>query len=322
MTIAGIDRATPSQVLSAGHVIVATSSDAVGAPLFYREVNLPFAEAVKDPSTIRWRFGAISSEQTPPVVLENLPVCGNGHSFSADGAVLGMDIDYANDKGSYAIAVVREAMTLDRKAIISWSDYKRGEGEPTFGLLSRSRPDGRFVVSTVKDESVFVPKPNLDFSQLFFPVKGILCIYDRQSGVFQSLPGADNRAGPEQPHVEPGRQVHSLRRDRGVQSQTRQWPAQVLLSPEDCREFLVEGKPFKFNLYRIPFNGGAGQGRAGGGGLVQRQEQLLSPVLAGRQMDRVLPGGELHAAPAGQRAVHHSRRGRRGAETAGQHPRA
>ena len=32
----------------------------------------------------------------------------------------------------------------------------------------------------------------------------------------------------------------------------------VLLSPEDCREFLEEEKPFKFNLYRIPFNDGQG----------------------------------------------------------------
>ncbi len=35
-------------------------------------------------------------------------------------------------------------------------------------------------------------------------------------------------------------------------------PGTVLLSPADCREFLEEGKPFKFNLYRIPFNGGRG----------------------------------------------------------------
>ena len=222
-------------------------------------MNLPFAEAVKDPSTIRWRFGAISSEQPPPVVLENLPVCGNCHSFSADGAVLGMDIDYANDKGSYAIAAVQEAMTLDRNAVISWSDYKRGEGDPTFGLLSQVSPDGRFVVSTVKDESVFVPKPNLDFSQLFFPVKGILCIYDRQSGVFQSLPGADVPSlvqsnptwSPDGKYIVfAATEAYSLKHVSG--------PRKVLLSPEDCREFLVEGKPFKFNLYRIPFNGGQG----------------------------------------------------------------
>ena len=114
VTVAGVNRETPSQVLSAGHVTIQTSSDKVEAPLFYREVNLPFVEAVKDPTTIRWRFGAISSTQTPPIVLEHLPVCGNCHSFSADGSVLGMDIDYANDKGSYAIAPVRPAMTLDQ----------------------------------------------------------------------------------------------------------------------------------------------------------------------------------------------------------------
>ncbi len=65
-------------------------------------------------------------------------------------------------------------MTLDKSAIITWSDYRRNEGEATFGLLSQVSPDGRFVVSTVQDESVFVAKPGLDFSQLFFPVKGIL----------------------------------------------------------------------------------------------------------------------------------------------------
>jgi tetratricopeptide (TPR) repeat protein len=259
VTVIGVNRQAPARALSAGHVTIQTSADQVGAPLFYREVNLPFVEAVKDPSTIRWRFGAISSQQPPPVVLEKLPVCGNCHSFSADGAVLGMDIDYANDKGSYAIAPVRPSMTLDRSTIITWSDYKRNEGEDTFGLLSQVSPEGRFVVSTVKDLSVFVPKPGLDFSQLFFPVKGILCLYDRQTGTFQSLPGADNPSLVQSnPTWSPdgkwivfaATEAYSLRRVRGRQK--------VLLSPEDCREFLVEGKPFKFNLYRIPFNGGQG----------------------------------------------------------------
>jgi|GEM_PF-5022858 len=89
VTVVGFNRWSPSKALSVGHCRIRTSADKVGAPLFYREVNLPF-------------------------------------------------------------------------------------------------------IDTVKDESVFVPKPGLDFSQLFFPVKGILCIYDRQTGVFQSLPGADD----------------------------------------------------------------------------------------------------------------------------------
>lgn len=259
VTVAGVSQGTPGQVLSVSRFRIMTSSDPVGAPLFYREVNLPFVDAVKDPSRIRWRFGAISSVQQPPVVLENLPVCGNCHSFSADGTVLGMDIDYANDKGSYAIAAVHEYMTLDRNTVITWGDYKRVPGEVTYGLLSQVSPDGRYIVSTVKDESVFVPKPGMEFSQLFFPVKGILCVYDRQTGVFQSLPGTDDPNlvqsnatwSPDGKHIVfAATKAHTLR--------TAGSERKVLLSPEDCREFLEEGRPFKFDLYKIPFNDGRG----------------------------------------------------------------
>ena len=259
VTIVGVSRKVPSKVLSAGHVAIQTSSDKVGAPLFYREVNLPFVDAVKDPSTIRWRFGAISSVECPPVVLENLPVCGNCHSFSADGSILGMDIDYANDKGSYAVASVHPDMTLDRNTIITWSDYKRDEGDSTFGLLSQVSPDGRFVVSTVKDQSVFVPRPNLDFSQLFFPVKGILCVYDRQTGAFQSLPGAnDPNLVQSNPTWSPDGRYIVFAATEAYSLKRTSDPRTVLLSPEDCREFLEGAKPFKFSLFRIPFNGGQG----------------------------------------------------------------
>jgi len=258
-TIVGVNRKKRSQVLSAGRVTIVTSSDKVAAPLFYREVNLPFVDAVRDPSNIRWRFGTISSAEPPPIVLEKLPVCGNCHSFSADGAVLGMDIDYANDKGSYAIVTVQPNITLDRNVIITWGDYKRNEGETTFGLLSQVSPDGRFVISTVKDESVFVPKPGMDFSQLFFPVKGILCVYDRQTRSFQSLPGADapNLVQSNPVWSPDGKYIvfacteaYSLKRAAG--------PRKALLGVDECREFVEEGKPFKFDLYRISFNDGQG----------------------------------------------------------------
>jgi len=164
----------------------------VGAPIFYREVNLPFRDAVNDPSQIRWRFGDVASRQPPSVVLKNLPVCGNCHSFSADGKVLGMDVDYANDKASYAILNVSQEMILEPSKIITWSDYRREDGEITLGLLSQVSPDGQHVASTVKDDSVFVPRPDLTFSQLFFPIKGIVGIYSREDGTFQALPGADD----------------------------------------------------------------------------------------------------------------------------------
>jgi len=112
VTILGVNRRSRGEILSAGKISNKTSEDPVGAPLLYREVNLPFIDAVKDPSRIRWRFGTISSPKQPPVVLEDLPVCGNCHSFSADGKVFGMDVDYANSKGSYVITGVAEQMLL------------------------------------------------------------------------------------------------------------------------------------------------------------------------------------------------------------------
>ena len=192
VTVIGVNRRRPEQILSDGSIAIRTSEHEVGAPLFYREVNLPFIEAVKDPTRIRWRFGPISSPR-PPVVLEKLPVCGNCHSFTTDGKSLGMDVNYANNKGSYVITQVAKEMTLATSNVITWDDYKKEEKGQTFGLLSQISPNGKFVVSTVKDRSVFVPKPGLAFSQLFFPTKGILCIYNRETRTFQSLPGADDR---------------------------------------------------------------------------------------------------------------------------------
>jgi len=259
VTILGIRRRVPRHILSAGQIRIRTSRDAVAAPIFYREVNLPFIDAVKDPSRIRWRFGTISSLQQPPIVLEKLPVCGNCHSFSADAAVLGMDVDYANDKGSYAVTRVQEDMTLARSEIITWSDYRREDQEPTFGLLSQVSPDGRYVVSTVKDQSVFVPKPGLAFSQLFFPIKGILCIYDRQTGMYQALPGADDpNLVQSNPSWSPDGKYIVFARAAAYRLKVPGAEKKVLLSPDDCSEFLKDGKPFLYDLYRIPFNEGQG----------------------------------------------------------------
>lgn len=130
ITVLGFNRSNPAKILTAASVSIATAEEEVGAPLFYREVHLPFKEAVADPAAhIVWRFGEISSKEQPPIVLEKLPVCGNCHSFSCDGAYMGMDVDYANDKGSYVITPVAEEIVLDKSNIITWSDYKRGGKE-------------------------------------------------------------------------------------------------------------------------------------------------------------------------------------------------
>ena len=256
--VLGVRSGLCTKVVSVGSVTVRTSRDEVGAPLFYREVNLPFIDAVTDPSKIRWRFGSISAPQ-PPVILTGLPVCGNCHSFTADGRTLAMDVDYANSKGSYVITPIKPQMTLATSDIITWDEYQKEDGEQTFGLLSQMSPDGRYVISTVKDKSVFVPMPDLAFSQLFFPIKGILCVYDRQTKVFRALPGADDPAYVQSnPSWSPDGKYIVFARARAYDLKNTKGKGKVLLTREECKEFVEDGKPFLFDLCRIPFNEGKG----------------------------------------------------------------
>ena len=251
-----------AEAASAASVRIRTSTDPVGDSIFYREVPLPFIDAVQDPSRIRWRFGSIDSETAPPIVLENLPVCGNCHSFSGNGSVLGLDVDYGNDKGGYAILNVSQQMVMNDEKIITWSDYKRDDGEATFGLLSQVSPDGRYVISTVKDRAVFVATPDIWFSQLFFPIKGILVVYDTETDTYTALPGADD---PEyvqsNPTWSPDGKTIVFARSKVYRGSNVANARGILLDEKDVPEFVEDKQPFKFDLYRVPFNEGRG-GRA------------------------------------------------------------
>ena len=259
VTVLGVSASAPGRVLCSASLSFQISPDPVSAPIFFREVNLPFSEAVKDPSRIRWRLGAVSSEKPPPVVLDHLPVCGNCHSFSRDASVLGMDVDYANDKGSYVIADVAPEITLTKDKLITWSAYRSGDGRQTFGLLSQVSPDGRYVISTVKDRSVFLAMPKLEYSQLFFPIQGILAVYDRRTGEFKSLPGADD---PEfvqsNPAWSPDGKTVVFARNKAYRLKNPVRTDAVLLRQDECNEFLKGGMTFLYDLYRIPFNDGKG----------------------------------------------------------------
>ena len=247
------------KIAASANIRIRTSTDPVGDSIFYREVPLPFIEAVQDPSRIRWRIGSVDTETAPPIVLENLPVCGNCHSFSGDGSVLGMDVDYGNDKGGYAILPVSDEMVLNDEKIITWSDYKREDGEATFGLLSQVSPDGRYVISTVKDRAVFVATPGIEFSQLFFPIKGILVVYDTVTETYKELPGADN---PEYVQSNPTWSADGkwivFARSKVYKKDSIANINSVLLNEKDVPEFIEDKEPYKYDLYRVPFNDGAG----------------------------------------------------------------
>jgi pentatricopeptide repeat protein len=257
--VTGVRRTNPATAVSSARVHIRTSKDEVGDALFYREVPLPFLKAVQDPSRIRWRFGTIDAESGPPIVLQNLPVCGNCHSFADNGSVLGLDVDYGNDKGGYGILPVSSHMVMSDESIITWADYKREDGELTFGLLSRVSPTGRYVISTVKDRSVFVAMPDLMISQLFFPIKGILVVYDRETKKFFPLPGADDpqyvQTNAAWSHD--GKEI-VFARAKAHHIERLEQQNSALLDEKDVPEFTVEKKPFLYDLYRIPFNDGKG----------------------------------------------------------------
>jgi tetratricopeptide (TPR) repeat protein len=257
LTVIGIKNGILGSKSSSGRTSFSFSSDSVGASVFYRAVPLPFSYAVAHVNEIEWHLCSIEDKKSHKV-LDNMPVCANCHSFSKSG-LLAMDVDYANDKGSYIIAPVKDTVHMTFDKIITWSDYKRDEGGITYGLLSQVSPDGQYVLSTVKDRSVFVPVDNLEYSQLFFPIKGIIAVYNRNTKKYTELNGASNKQCVQSnPNWSPDGQEVMFARTNRYQSSKIENSESVILKTEDASEFVSGKQEFKFDLYRVPFNKGAG----------------------------------------------------------------
>ena len=124
VTITGFRDGKLRKPVSRGSVVIRTSRDPAGAPIFYRDVPLMPSEAEKGvikplaPAAIpliAWRLRDLA-EPRSRIVLEGMHTCANCHSFSADGKTLGMDLDGPqNDKGLYAISAVRRAPPFGTK---------------------------------------------------------------------------------------------------------------------------------------------------------------------------------------------------------------
>ncbi len=235
------------------------SKDSVNSPIFYRAIPLPFSYANKYKDRIKWYLGDLSTNRKR-VMLENMPVCANCHSFTKDGSILAMDVDYGNDKGNYAITNIERETPIGLKNIVSWSDYKKEDGVMTFGLLAKISPDGKYAISTVKDKSIFVPVDlSFWYSQLFFPVKGLLVCYDVLNKKFFELEGACNPGyvqsspawAPDMGNVVFSRAAYN--KDTSLEAQEN-----VVLDMRFATDYIHRKKEFKFDLYRIPWNEGKG----------------------------------------------------------------
>ena len=186
--------------------------------------------------------------------------------------------------------------------IITWNDYRKEDGQQTFGLLSHISPDGRYVLSTVKDRSVFVPRPGLAFSQLFFPLKGILAAYDREEKRFFALPGADDprsmcRAIP------PGARMANgsiFARNLAAQLEKPADASRVLSPRTNAKSSSSTARNSGSTSIACVQRRKGRKTRAAPRGIRERAQQLFPKILPGRAMDRLLSGLQLHAASTGQ----------------------
>ncbi len=274
VTITGYADDGAKQAVSRGQVTIRTSSDPVSAALFYRDVPL-----IRPPTTergviaplpqsaiplIKWRLRYVSDEQSR-VVMQGLPTCANCHSLSRDGRMLGLDVDGPqNDKGLYAIVPVRKVMSIRTEDVIKWSSFSDKPNHKRFGFMSQLSPDGRYLVTSIEnperkqmgrgvDDRFYNASYNdYHFSQVFYPTRGILAWYSRESGKLEPLPGADD------PDYVQAAAFWSPDSKYLVFSRA---PAKDPYYPGQNMSEYANGPDetqIQYDLYRIPFNDGRG----------------------------------------------------------------
>ena len=264
-TITSIDNS--SRTLSKASVILSTSTDPVGAPIFYRDVPLMPSDGKKgivqplSPSLlylINWRIRDVGKTESR-VVMHDLHTCGNCHSFSNNGKTMGMDVDGpGNDKGLYAIVPVQKHMSIASNDMVSWNTDLH-VGQSRVGFMSQVSPDGQYVLSTFVGQDQSIPSSyfvtnfkDYRFLQVFYPTRGILAWYNRATGLRQPLPGADDPRYVQTDGVwsPDGNYIVFARAEAKDPNPEGQKPP---LQANDPNEVQIQ-----YSLYRIPFNGGRG----------------------------------------------------------------
>jgi tetratricopeptide (TPR) repeat protein len=268
-------RAGNSAAISRGQVIIRTSKDPVSAPIFYRDVPLMPTETEKGQikplapqalPLVNWRLRAVG-ERTSRLLLSDMPVCANCHSFSADGKTMGMDLDgLQNNKGQYFLTSVKPEISVARQDVIQWrSEAGRLQGNIRAGFMSQVSPDGQFVATTINPAELDAPQARAPrsnyyvtnyrdyrFLQVFFPTRGILAWYSRATGKLQPLPGADDPRFVQMTAVwSPDGQYLVFARAAAQEPNPEAAPPAIVANDSNERQI-------RYDLYRIPFDHGKG----------------------------------------------------------------
>ena len=272
VTITGYRDPKLKQAVSRGQVTIQTSTDPVGAPIFYRDVPLipvvgergvikPLPESAT--KLITWRLKSIS-EPSSRKLIAGFPTCANCHSFSRDGKMLGLDVDGPqNDKGLYAMVPVKQETVIRNEYVIKWNSFQTDKrAGKRFGFMSQISPDGHYIVTSIEgraararglDDRFYNAGYNdLAFGQVFYPTRGILAWYSRDTGKLQPLPGADDPDLVQASAVwSPDGKYIVFLRAKGVEP----YPAGA---KESTYANSAEETQIQYDLYRIPFNDGRG----------------------------------------------------------------
>ncbi len=274
LVITGFLDARLKRPVSNGRVTFVTSTDPVGAPVFYRDVPLippdpserergvihPLSDSVLP--KIKWRIRNVS-ETSSKTVMENLPTCANCHSISRDGKTLGIDVDGPqNDKGLYALIPVKKVSSISNDYVIRWSAYTEQGSPKRFGFMSQVSPDGQYVITSIEVPGTRGQRMTdriyqglydyFGFGQVFYPTRGILAWYSKASQKLQPLPGADD---PDYVQTcafwSPDRSFIVFARAKARDPYPRGQPSSRFAN--DPNETQIQ-----YDLYRVPFNDGEG----------------------------------------------------------------
>jgi hypothetical protein len=258
-----VKRANPSKTLfeEKGRITIMISKDEVGAPILYRQIPLPFSYAEKHIDETSYSIIDVTSSEPFHNVLGSFKVCGNCHSISKDGKTIALDFDaVSRDKGGYFIANIDTVTSFNKNNYLSWS---KKSGRNTFGLLSKMSWSGRYIATTVKDRVVSSKIDGIDtkaYSQLFFPVNGVIAVYDTLTKALKELPGAND------PNYVHSNAVWTPDDKNIIFVRAKALPFPPNETKFDCfirdealvDRFLQEREEMKFDLYIIPFNDGKG----------------------------------------------------------------
>jgi len=259
------------QPVSHGETTFTTSRDPVGAPIFYRDVPLMPTEtengSIKPLATsalrlVKWRLRDVTRAESR-VVLEKLPMCANCHSFALNGKTMGLDLDGPrNNKGLYTLTPIEPQMQIGGSNVIQWATAEGPlVGGVRIGFMSQVSPDGAHVVTaidSVRQSGRFLSNyyvanfKDYRYLQVFYPTRGILAWYSRESGILKPLPGADDPRYVQANAVwtPDGKDIIFAR----AEAQDPNPPATPLArTANDANERRV-----RYDLYRIPFNNGLG----------------------------------------------------------------